>query len=68
MQLTFGSGEVFAEMITDAYGNRVQNATPVRIMGLQEMSVDLSAELKEFYGQNRFALAVAPSRLRAAVC
>ena len=22
MQLTFGSGEVFAEMITDAYGNR----------------------------------------------
>lgn len=38
MQLTFGSGEVFAQMITDAYGNRVQNATPVRIMGLQEMS------------------------------
>lgn len=64
MQLTFGSGEVFAEMITDAYGNRVQNATPVRIMGLQEMSVDLSAELKEFYGQNRFALAVAQGKVK----
>lgn len=64
MQLTFGSGEVFAKMITDAYGNRVQNATPVRIMGLQEMSVDLSAELKEFYGQNRFALAVAQGKVK----
>nr|DAJ29476.1 MAG TPA: hypothetical protein [Caudoviricetes sp.] len=64
MQLTFGSGEVFAEMITDAYGNRVQNATPVRIMGLQEMSVDLLAELKEFYGQNRFALAVAQGKVK----
>ncbi|HFC7349556.1 TPA: hypothetical protein ACXH5U_000594 [Neisseria meningitidis] len=64
MQLTFGAGEVFAQMITDAYGNRVQNATPVRIMGLQEMSVDLSAELKEFYGQNRFALAVAQGKVK----
>lgn len=64
MQLTFGSGEVFAEMITDAFGNFVSNATPVRIMGLQEMSVDLQAELKEFYGQNRFALAVAQGKVK----
>lgn len=64
MQLTFGSGEVFAEMVTDAYGERVRNATPVRIMGLQEMSVDLQAELKEFYGQNRFALAVAQGKVK----
>lgn len=64
MQLTFGSGEVFARMITDAYGNKVENATPVRIAGLQEMSVDLSAELKEFYGQNRFALAVAQGKVK----
>lgn len=64
MQLTFGAGEVFAEMITDAYGEPVVNATPVRIMGLQEMSVDLQAELKEFYGQNRFALAVAQGKVK----
>lgn len=64
MQLTFGSGEVFAEMVTDAYGEKVTNATPVRIMGLQEMSVDLQAELKEFYGQNRFALAVAQGKVK----
>ncbi|STZ77346.1 hypothetical protein [Bergeriella denitrificans] len=64
MQLTFGAGDVFAQMITDASGNAVANATPVRIMGLQEMSVDLQAELKEYYGQNRFALAVAQGKVK----
>lgn len=64
MQLTFGAGEVFATMITDAYGNAVSNATPVRIMGLQEMSVDMQAELKEYYGQNRYALAVAQGKVK----
>ena len=64
MQLTFGSGDVFVRMITDAYGNPVTDATPVRIAGLQEMSVDLQAELKEFYGQNQFALAVAQGKVK----
>ena len=64
MQLTFGAGEVFAKMVTDANGAPVANATPIRIMGLQEMSVDLSAELKEYYGQNRFALAVAQGKVK----
>lgn len=64
MQLTFGAGEVFARMITDANGVPVANATPIRIMGLQEMSVDMAAELKEYYGQNRFALAVAQGKVK----
>lgn len=67
MQLTFGSGEVFVEMITDAYGNRVLNATPVRIMGLQEMSVDLSAELKSSTAKTalRWLLLKARSKFQA---
>lgn len=64
MQLTFGAGEVFAQMITDAHGVPAKNATPIRIMGLQEMSVDVSAELKEYHGQNRFALAVAQGKVK----
>lgn len=64
MQLTFGVGEVFVEMLEDAHGNPVSNATPVRVMGLQEMSVDLQAELKEYFGQNRFALAVAQGKVK----
>lgn len=64
MQLTFGSGEFFATMIQDAHGNTVTNPTPIRIAGLQEMSLDFAGELKEFYGQNRYALATAMGKVK----
>lgn len=64
MQLTFGSGELFAQMIRDAAGNVISNPTPIRIAGLQEMSLDFSGELKEFYGQNRYALATAMGKVK----
>lgn len=65
MQLTFGSGELFASLIRDAQGNAITTPSPVRIAGLQEMSLDFSGDLKEFYGQNRFALAVAQGKVKA---
>ncbi|WP_018610250.1 hypothetical protein [Uliginosibacterium gangwonense] len=64
MQLTFGSGELFAQMIRDAAGNVITNPTPIRIAGLQELSLDFSGELKEFYGQNRYALATAMGKVK----
>jgi len=64
MLLTFGAGELFAQMIRDAAGNVITNPTPVRIAGLQEMSLDFSGELKEFYGQNRYALATAMGKVK----
>lgn len=64
MQLTFGSGELFASLIRDASGNAITTPSPVRIAGLQEMSVDFSGDLKEFFGQNRFALAVAQGKVK----
>lgn len=64
MQLTFGSGEVFAQMIQDSYGNPVTTPTPIRIAGLQELSIDFAGELKEFFGQNRYALATAMGKVK----
>src|SRR5512139_47719 len=64
MQLTFGSGELFASLIRDASGNAITTPSPVRIAGLQEMSLDFSGDLKEFFGQNRFALAVALGKVK----
>lgn len=64
MQLTFGAGDVFASLLRDANGNAITNPTPIRIAGLQEMSLDMSGDLKEFYGQNRFALAVAQAKVK----
>lgn len=64
MQLTFGSGELFGTLLRDASGNAVTNPSPIRIAGLQEMSLDFSGDLKEFFGQNRFAIAVAQGKVK----
>lgn len=64
MQLQFGAGSVFAKPITDAYGNAVAVPTPVRLMGLQEFSLEASGDLKEFHGSGRYALAVAQGKVK----
>jgi hypothetical protein len=64
MQLTFGAGEVFGTLLRDANGNAITNPTPIRVMGLQELSLDMSADLKEYHGTNRFALAVAQGKVK----
>lgn len=62
MILQFGAGDVFARGITDIQGNRLSVATPVRIMGLQEFSLDIQTEIKEFHGQGRFPIATAQGK------
>lgn len=64
MQLTFGAGDLFATLLRDASGNAITNATPIRVAGMQEMSLDFAGDLKEFFGQNRFALAVAQGKVK----
>lgn len=64
MLLTFGAGELFATMLQDATGAAITNPTPVRIAGLQEMSLEFSGDLKEFHGQNRFAIGVAQGKVK----
>jgi hypothetical protein len=64
MQLTFGSGDLFATLTRDASGNAITTPSPIRIAGLQEMSLDFSGDLKEFFGQNRFAIAVAQGKVK----
>ena len=64
MLLNFGAGDLFATMIQDAFGAATTNPTPIRIAGMQEVSVDFSGDLKEYYGQNRYALAVAMGKVK----
>lgn len=64
MQLTFGAGELFATLLRDASGNVITNATPIRIAGLQEMSLDFAGDLKEYFGQSRFAIGVAQGKVK----
>lgn len=64
MQLTFGAGEFFATMLADDNGTATPNASPIRIAGMQECSMEFSGDLKEFHGQNRFALAAAMGKVK----
>jgi len=65
MQLVFGAGDIFATLKQDAYGNSISNPTPIRIAGAQEFSLDFAGDLKEYFGQGRFALAVAQGKVKS---
>lgn len=58
-QYVFGAGDFFGVPLTDANGNAIANPTPIKIGAMQEMSLDISSDMKELYGQNQFALAIA---------
>lgn len=55
----FGSGTVWGTPLTDASGNAIANPTPVAIGVMQEVSVDLSFDIKELHGMLAFPVDVA---------
>ncbi|HWK45128.1 MAG TPA: hypothetical protein VNT30_10420 [Stellaceae bacterium] len=58
MQVVFGSGQLFGTR-TD-----IANASPTRFGALQDISIDFSKDLKELYGQNQVAIALAAGKLK----
>lgn len=60
----FGGGDFYAQPLVDANGNALASPTPVKIMGVQEIGLDFSGDLKELYGQNQFALAIARGKVK----
>lgn len=60
----FGAGDFYAQPLVDSSGNVIANPTPVKIMSVQEMGLDFSGDLKELYGQNQFAIAVARGKVK----
>jgi len=52
----FGSGLLWGTPSTDANGNAITNASPVRFGILQDVSVDINFDTKLLYGQNQFAI------------
>lgn len=60
----FGAGDFYGVPLLDANGNAISNATPVKIGGVQEIGLDFSGDLKELYGQNQFALAIARGKVK----
>jgi hypothetical protein len=60
----FGAGDFYAVPLVDGSGNAILTPTPVKIAAVQEIGLDFSGDLKELYGQNQFALAVARGKVK----
>lgn len=63
MQLSFGAGDFYGVPLFDANGNAITNPTPIKIGAMQSMSLDFSGDLKQLFGQNQFALAIARGKV-----
>lgn len=57
-QYTFGAGALFARQLTDSTGTAIANPTPIKLGVLQDISLDVSFDVKQLYGQNQFPVAV----------
>lgn len=53
----FGSGILFGVPLTDVTGAAIASPTPVQFGTLQDISVDISFELKQLYGSYQFPIA-----------
>ncbi|MEW6563319.1 MAG: hypothetical protein AB1400_08840 [Pseudomonadota bacterium] len=58
-QYSFGAGVLFARQLTDASGTAIANPTPIEFGVLQDVTLDVSFDLKQLYGQNQFPVAMA---------
>ena len=56
--INFGAGKLIAIPTNDSTGAAVANPTPVVLAVLQDVSVDLSVELKTLYGNKRYPVAI----------
>lgn len=57
----FGSGQLFG---FPNGGNTAANPTPIKFGTLQDVSLDISGDLKELYGQKQFPEAVARGKIK----
>jgi hypothetical protein len=66
-QYVFGPGIGWITPLTDSGGNAIANPSPILVAGLQDISLDLSAEVKELYGTNSYAIAIGRGKQKLAV-
>ncbi len=69
MQLGFGSGILWGTQTQDAYGNAIAaSAQSSLLLGvLQDVSVDINADVKELFGQNSFPFAVGRGKTKVGI-
>lgn len=66
-QYLFGSGVGWCTPLTDYTGTAIASPTPFLVAGMQDISLDLSADLKELYGSNAVAVAIGRGKQKFSV-
>lgn len=56
--MNFGTGKVIAVPTNAADGSAIAIPTPVQVASLQDISLDMSVEIKTLYGNKRYPIAV----------
>lgn len=62
--IIFGAGAMYGTPLTDAYGNAITTASPIKLMAIQEMALNFDAEIKQLHGEKSFALVVAKGKTK----
>lgn len=65
--INFGTGKLIAVPTNLADGSPIVTPTPVRLGSMQDVSVDLSVEMKTLYGSKRYPIAVGQGKGKIAV-
>lgn len=63
----FGAGNVVLTPLSDAFGNAIAVPTPILIGTMQDVSIDVSFDLKPLHGANQFAEEYARGKGKMAV-
>src|SRR4051794_4171114 len=63
-QFNFGAGVLWGTPTFDATGAAIANPTPLMLAVTQEVSIDISGDIKELYGSNQFPVAVGRGKMK----
>jgi len=66
-QFFFGPGVGWLTPLQDAFGNQITNPSPILIAQMQDVGLDFSAEVKQLYGSNAFAIAIGRGKQKMTV-
>lgn len=64
MQYNFGTGTLWAAATADALGNIIANPTPIKFGTINDITVEMSRDIKELYGQLAFPVAVGGGKMK----
>lgn len=63
----FGTGTLWGAAIQDALGNAIATPTPIKFGTLNDVSVEISRDVKELYGTLAFPVAVGGGKMKIAL-